>query len=312
MNACLQASRSMPDVALGPHGGHAVALRWVGMQGLVVPLTLDADPARLRCGPGRVDAWVNLPADAARGIHMSRLYALTERVLSGEPLTSASLAELLRGFLDSHADFSTQARATLQFDLLVRRSALLSERTGWKSYPCRIDARLIDGKLALELECRIGYSSTCPASAALARQLIQQRFDADFGGHQLQPQAVREWLGSEQGICATPHGQRSEARVRVQLQAEAELAPEALIDAVESAVKTPLQTAVKRQDEQEFARLNGENLMFCEDAARRIHAALDSDPSYRDFAIRCSHFESLHPHDAVAVAVKGVPGGYAE
>ena len=46
------------------------------------------------------------------------------------------------------------------------------------------------------------------------------------------------------------------------------------IDLAEGALKTPVQSAVKREDEQAFARLNGRNLMFCEDAARRIAAVL--------------------------------------
>jgi GTP cyclohydrolase I len=67
---------------------------------------------------------------------------------------------------------------------------------------------------------------------------------------------------------------------------------------------------VKREDEQAFARLNGQNLMFCEDAARRMQSALQADERIADFWLRASHFESLHAHDAVAVAVKGVEGGY--
>jgi GTP cyclohydrolase I len=51
--------------------------------------------------------------------------------------------------------------------------------------------------------------------------------------------------------------------------------------------------------------------MFCEDAARRMQAALNEDERVADFWVRASHFESLHPHNAVAVAVKGIAGGYA-
>ena len=119
------------------------------------------------------------------------------------------------------------------------------------------------------------------------------------------------WLGSEQGICATPHSQRSKAEIRVRLIPSFQSLPiDALIDVAEGAIRTPVQTAVKREDEQAFARINGQNLMFCEDAARRLQAALDADEHVLDFWIRASHFESLHPHDAVAVASKGVPGGY--
>lgn len=83
-----------------------------------------------------------------------------------------------------------------------------------------------------------------------------------------------------------------------------------LIDAIEDALATPVQTAVKREDEQAFARLNGENPMFCEDAARRIRGVLDADERIADFHIRAAHHESLHAHDAVAVATKGVAGGF--
>lgn len=71
-----------------------------------------------------------------------------------------------------------------------------------------------------------------------------------------------------------------------------------------------MQAAVKREDEQEFARLNGENLMFCEDAARRLQSALDVETAYQDFWLRVDHMESLHPHDAVSIVTKGIADGY--
>jgi GTP cyclohydrolase I len=49
--------------------------------------------------------------------------------------------------------------------------------------------------------------------------------------------------------------------------------------------------------------------MFCEDSARRIRQALEQIPEFVDYRIEASHLESLHPHDAVAVVVKGVQGG---
>jgi GTP cyclohydrolase I len=157
----------------------------------------------------------------------------------------------------------------------------------------------------------VTYSSTCPCSAALARQLIQEKFTEDFAaGEALDHAAVLAWLGSEQGIVATPHSQRSMARVRVKLAPGFDFPITDVIDLVERALQTPVQTAVKREDEQAFARLNGQNLMFCEDAARRVQQALDADERLTDFWVRASHFESLHPHNAVAVASKGIAGGY--
>ncbi len=111
---------------------------------------------------------------------------------------------------------------------------------------------------------------------------------------------------------ATPHSQRSVAQVRVVLDTDCDEAfpITALIDSIEGALKTPVQTAVKRVDEQEFAKLNGQNLMFCEDSARRLKEALDDQPCYQDFWLRVNHLESLHAHNAVAIATKEVEGGY--
>jgi len=121
---------------------------------------------------------------------------------------------------------------------------------------------------------------------------------------------VLAWLGSEDGIVATPHAQRSTADVQVRLAHGFDFPIVELVDVIEHALGTPVQTAVKREDEQAFALANGQNLMFCEDAARRMQRALDADERIADFRVRATHHESLHPHDAVAVATKGVAGGF--
>ncbi len=71
-----------------------------------------------------------------------------------------------------------------------------------------------------------------------------------------------------------------------------------MIDRVEDALGTPVQTAVKRADEQAFARLNGQNLMYVEDAARKIQQSLGN--AFPQSSVSVRHVESLHPHDAVA------------
>ena len=57
---------------------------------------------------------------------------------------------------------------------------------------------------------------------------------------------------------------------------------------------------MKRADEQAFALANGQNLMFCEDAARRLNVALKVVPGVKGFNLKVVHAESLHSHDAVA------------
>jgi GTP cyclohydrolase I len=301
----------MPDVAAEaqPVAG---ALDWVGMDEIRMPVRLVGADESIVQSSACVAAYVNLTDARARGIHMSRLYLHVDKALSAEPVTPCSLRRLLRDFLDSHAQLSNRAMVRVAFDHLLRRSALVSDNSGWKAYPVVLTATLERGQFTLEVQVDVVYSSTCPASAALARQLIQEHFVRDFAREKpLNHDAVVAWLGSEQGICATPHSQRSIAQVRTKLAPSFGFPITELLNAVEGALQTPVQTAVKREDEQAFALLNGANLMFCEDAARRIQRALDGDERIADFWIRAAHLESLHAHDAVAVATKGVGGGYS-
>ncbi|MGQ4828416.1 GTP cyclohydrolase, FolE2/MptA family, partial [Enterococcus faecalis] len=67
-------------------------------------------------------------------------------------------------------------------------------------------------------------------------------------------------------MCATPHSQRSYADVLVQVASPARAVSLAeLVDGIENALATPVQAAVKREDEQAFALRNGQNALFCED-----------------------------------------------
>ena len=303
--------RILPDVASEARPGLGGRLDRVGMDEIeMTVLVAGADGTAERVS-ARVAAFVDLKDAEARGIHMSRLYLHLDRHLSAEALTPCTLRRVLRDFLDSHADLSTHAEVRIRFDHLVRRPALASANSGWRAYPVEIGARLDEGGFKAELAVRVQYSSTCPASAALARQLIQDRFVEDFASREtIGRDEVLAWLGSEEGIVATPHAQRSTADVRVTLAPGFDLPITDVIDLVENALKTPVQTAVKREDEQAFALANGQNLMFCEDAARRMRHALDADERIADFRVQATHHESLHPHDAVAVATKGVAGGY--
>ncbi|PWE44329.1 GTP cyclohydrolase I FolE2 [Pseudomonas prosekii] len=285
---------TLPDIA-AQASRQALPLEWVGMCGIALPILIDGQ--RLNA---RADAGVSLDDGAARGIHMSRLYLALE-MLERENLTPALLRRVLQRFLDSHQGLSSNAYLKIHADLLLKRPALISPLAGWKSYPVSIDARLENDMFHVELKIDVVYASTCPCSAALSRQLIQAQFVDDFANKSLNHADVLTWLGSTNGIVATPHSQRSTAQLRLRLLDFVEDLPLiAAINDAEAALGTAVQTAVKRADEQAFALANGQNLMFCEDAARRLNLALKRSPGIDGFHIRVVHAESLHAHDAVA------------
>lgn len=287
-------SLTLPDIAAQANR-QALPLEWVGMHGIALPVLLEGK--RLSA---KADAGVSLDDGEARGIHMSRLYLALE-VLERENLSPALLRRILEEFLHSHAGLSNCGFLNIHTDLLLKRPALVSPLAGWKSYPVTISASLKNQMFHVELKMEIPYSSTCPCSAALARQLIQQQFIDDFANKPLQHADILAWLGSTQGIVATPHSQRSTAQLHLHLDEFIDELPlSTIINDAEAALGTAVQTAVKRADEQAFALANGQNLMFCEDAARRLNLALRRTPGVNQFHLRVIHAESLHAHDAVA------------
>ncbi|MFJ4063807.1 GTP cyclohydrolase FolE2 [Pseudomonas sp. NPDC089996] len=287
-------SLTLPDIATQPQENTA-PLDWVGMCGIALPIQFEG-----RLVSAIADAGVSLVDGTSRGIHMSRLYLALES-LEQQPLTPLAIRRLLANFLASHEGLSNAAYLKLAFEHLLKRPALISPLAGWKSYAVTLEAKIENEMFHVELSVRVPYSSTCPCSAALARQLIQQQFEVDFAERYIERSSVLEWLGSSRGIVATPHSQRSHALIKVRLQNNlASLPISELIDCIEASLGTPVQTAVKRADEQAFAMANGQNLMFCEDAARRLHRSLRELAWATAFQLRVEHAESLHAHDAVA------------
>ncbi|MDP7593859.1 MAG: GTP cyclohydrolase FolE2 [Litorilituus sp.] len=304
-------STSMPDIANHTTAQTEGTLDWVGMSNIEMPVMVASKGESERMVSAHVDAFVNLKEAKAKGIHMSRLYLLLDELSTSNVLNYQSLVSLLDGFISSHADLSDQAKVIFSFEYHLRRKSLVSGKEGWKAYPITLTGHFNQGKLSIEMAIDVRYSSTCPCSAALARQLIQQAFQQQFSQGDLNVETVHEWLGTTEGIVATPHSQRSVAEVKVKLNNNVSNFPITdLVDLIENALQTPVQAAVKREDEQEFARLNGQNLMFCEDAARRLQYSMNLAQEFDDFWLKINHLESLHAHDAVSITTKGISGGY--
>ncbi len=297
------ANKNFPDVAHSIKSRFAQTLTKVGMSEIEIPIQIKTTRGTYLT-PARADAYVSLDAPEAKGIHMSRLFVALQKTLSEKEFSIATCHDILNQFLSSHKDLSQSAYLNLKFELPLLRKALISENSGPRLYPISCQFQNRNDKLLTQIKISILYSSTCPCSAALARSLIQAKFATDFSDEKsINKKEILDWLGAETGILATPHGQRSIGTMELQLKnPRADISFEELISAIESALKTPVQTVVKREDEQEFARLNGSNLMFAEDAARCMADVLKSRAEISGFRVEARHMESLHPHDAVAVA----------
>jgi GTP cyclohydrolase I len=160
--------------------------------------------------------------------------------------------------------------------------SLRSGLTGWQYYDIALELMEREGRQTRITHLDYVYSSTCPCSLELSEHARQAR-----------------------GQLATPHSQRSVARISVVEEGGKRLWYEDLIDLARAAVPTETQVMVKREDEQAFAELNAANPIFVEDAARSFAERLLGDDRIGDFRIVASHQESLHSHDAVSILTEG-------
>lgn len=310
--------KALPDISLRQKTDYASRLSQVGMGKIEMPILFSIQQSGKQAEspvllPALINAFVSLDDPHAKGIHMSRLYLELKSSLQSKVLTVSTLKDILNKFVISHDGLSESAYLDVSFQLPIERPALLSSEMGYRQYPVQMHARLKDKKFDFVMGVEVLYSSTCPCSAALARQLVQQHFAENFKSEEkIAKTDLLKWLESEGAVLALPHAQRSLARVQVRLlESTKDMTPITLIDLAEDALGTPVQSAVKRIDEQEFARLNAKNLMFCEDAARKLRGALESQNNITDYDIYVEHQESLHPHNAVSRVVKGVLGGFS-
>lgn len=237
----------------------------------------------------RVSGTVSLDA-GLRAINMSRIIR-TFYEFQDEVFTLDTLPKIVARFHETVG--SSTARLRLDFSFPMLQPSLRTGLAGYQYYDCVFEARLARGengrmdRLQRWLRLDFVYSSACPCSSQLAEHAREGR-----------------------GVYAIPHSQRSRARVWVEVAVGATLAVEDLQAACLRALQTETQVMVLRADEQAFAELNGAHVKFVEDAVRLLYHELAADARIHDFQVVCSHLESLHSHDAVAVICKGLPDGF--
>ena len=273
---------SLPDLQNGPSSlirGARRQIQHVGISNFRLPIqfhTRDNGDVTLQTS---VTGTVSLEADK-KGINMSRImrsfYKHADRTFSFGVIEAA---------LDDYkSDLeSFDARIQMRFSFPMRVESLRSGLSGYQYYDIALELVEKDGVRQKIMHLDYVYSSTCPCSLELS-----------------------EHARAERGQLATPHSQRSVARISVEIDCDAQcLWFEDLIEACRRAVPTETQVMVKREDEQAFAELNAANPIFVEDAARLFCEQLHADARIGDFRVIASHQESLHSHDAVSVLCEG-------
>lgn len=273
---------SMPDLQNSDFVG--IPIDFVGIHNFHLPIRIKEKNGDTQEVMASITGTVSLDA-SNRGINMSRIIR-TFYKSKDDIFDINKLEEVLRNYQKDLKTFD--AHLLMNFKYRIWQDALRSVKEdgtpegGWQYYNITFDCNLDhNGEFKKIMWVDFIYSSACPCSTELSQHAALNR-----------------------GVFGIPHSQRSNARIGIEF--DELLWIEDVIELCRQALVTETLVFCKRQDEQAFAELNGANIKFVEDAIRYMANELNQHSSVADYKVICSHQESLHSHDAVAVITKGI------
>lgn len=275
---------SMPDLQNADFVG--IPIDFVGIQGMHLPLKVREQNGDIQEVMAEVTGTVSLDA-SNRGINMSRILRTLYKS-KDDVFDINKIEEVLRNYQKDLKTFD--AHILMNFKYRIWQESLRSldddnhKNGGWQYYNITFDCNLdVTGEFKKVMWVDFIYSSACPCSTELSNHAALNR-----------------------SVFGIPHSQRSVARLGLDLNDLVWI--EDVVDACREALLTETLVFCKREDEQAFAELNGSQPKFVEDAIRLLADKINEINGVTDYKIICSHQESLHNHNAVAVITKGVNG----
>lgn len=286
---------SMPDLQNNEYTGKPID--FVGIHNFHLPIRIlqkDGNTQEVRAS---ITGEVSLEA-AKRGINMSRIIR-TFYNSADDIFDSQHLMDVLQAYKNDLQSFDAHILMNFQYRIwqpalrsvkMVRvwenedgeRCRDVEKEGGWQYYNVTFDINLDkNGEFKELLWVDFIYSSACPCSTELSVHAANNR-----------------------GVFGIPHSQRSVARIGVEFKEQIWI--EDIVKMCQDSLTTETLVFCKRADEQAFAEKNGAQPKFVEDAIRLIKNQLDACEQAIDYKIMCSHQESLHNHNAVAVTTKGI------
>jgi len=272
--------RKLPDVQHESKPEFPIRINQVGVQNVKVPFKLDSRFGGTREIVANVTMTTDLREDM-KGISMSMLIRTLKNYLD-KPLKHPLIRDILKEFRTAVEANSHESNLRFEFELPIYKRSPKTTHVFPQFYQCSFEGKLIGDSFRFFEKVIVQYGSYCPCSVSLCE-------DAGKG---------------------FPHAQRAFAEVLVEVIPPNIVWLEDIIDIVEGSVKTCVYPILQRVDEQEIARIASENPMFVEDAIRRIANGLNNDDNIFDWIVKCTHQESIHTSDAMAICWKGLENGF--
>ena len=238
----------------------AVAIDRVGIRDLKLPLNFAEGEPAPSAGLWRV--FTNLPPEA-RGTHMSRLVRALHNACDN--FSFAAFRKLPA--LAAEQIGASQCLIAVEFPCFVKKSAPVSNETGYMDYDAAFFAERRDNQERFVVRVAAPVTALCPCSKAI----------------------------SARGA----HNQRSQVTVAMEPAADARVRDIAAL--IEANASCDLFSVLKRPDERHVTERAYDNPKFVEDIVRDIAVALNREPGVLEYRVEAENFESIHNHSAYAM-----------
>ena len=275
----------LPDIQHSMAPDIRIPIAQVGVEKVKAPIILDSMFGGRHELLATAAMSTDLRADM-KGISMSKLHRTLLKYLD-QPLKQGILKTILNEFKVEVETESTDSFIRFEFEMPLAKKAPKSGLIAPQYYKCAFEGRMTNDIFRFFQKVVVQYASYCPCSASLCGHLI------------------------EHGSMGHPHAQRCYAEILIEVKQDEVLWLEEIILMTEKAVKTIPYPLLRRVDEQEVARIAGENPMFVEDAIRRISHELNEHTNIYDWIVKCEHEESIHPSTAISINWKGIDKGFS-
>lgn len=271
----------LPDIQ-NTRPKRTMPIQRVGVNNVELPFLLllrDGSP-----GYTTVNAIVKMVCslnENTRGISMSRFLRTLQPYLR-QPLRRETLERILKHFTESLE--TDTASIEFKFKIPIFKKSPVSDNEFPQYYDCSFRSDYAQHMFAFYESVRIQYAAYCPCSSALCHE----------------------------GKYGYPHSQRAFADVQARTTPGAYVWLEDIIDLVENSVKTIPYPIVKRSDEKWIAGMAKNWPQFVEDSIREISFKLNHIKDIIDWIVKCTHEESIHTSNAIAINWKGRENGFDE
>lgn len=257
---------NLPDVQ-NTKPKHTIYLPEVGINKLKLPITILQKNNSFQSTVADISINVDLKPDI-KGISMSRLIEICHNYADKQIIIEdlVDLSKTVKTLCDSN-----KSHIIYSFPYFIKKKAPVSLLEGFVHHDVSFEVYNDKEKINKFIEVTVLATSLCPCSKEISDK--------------------------------SAHNQK--CYIKAKIETDDFIWIEDLIEILENCASSPIYSIIKRPDEKYVTEYAYKNPVFVEDVARNAYTKLIENKSIKKFKVTITSDESIHVHQAVAIAQFG-------